>query len=92
MKMKFMQKKSKTFSMLGCSIEEFWNHLEKQFTDGMTRENYGKWHIDHIIPLSSAKNQEELERLFHYSNCQPLWAKDNYSKNNKLGWNISRSF
>lgn len=91
MKVKFIQKRNKTFDILGCSIEEFWSHLEKQFTNGMTRENYGKWHIDHIVPLSSAKTKKELETLFHYSNCQPLWAKDNCSKNNKLDWYITKS-
>jgi hypothetical protein len=68
------------------SAEEFWNHLEKQFTYGMTKENHGRngWHIDHIIPLSSAKNQQELEKLLHYTNCRPLWAKDNLIKGNKI--------
>ena len=75
-----------SIDFLGCSIENFWIHLEKQFTKGMTRKNYGKWHIDHIIPLASAKTKEELEKLYHHSNCQPLWAKDNLAKNSKLDW------
>lgn len=78
-------KSKKTEELLGCSIENFWIHLEKQFTEGMTRENHGKfgWHIDHIIPLSSAKTQQEIEKLFHYTNCQPMWAKDNHKKGNR---------
>lgn len=81
-----MSKSKRTINLLGCSAEEFWAHLEKQFTEGMTRDNHGKhgWHIDHIIPLSSAKNIQELEQLFHYTNCRPLWAKDNISKGNKI--------
>lgn len=77
-------KSQSTIKLLGCSIEKFKIHLEQQFTKGMTWKNYGKWHIDHIIPLSSAKNQQQIEKLFHYSNCQPLWAKDNLKKHNKI--------
>jgi hypothetical protein len=50
----------------------------------MSFNNYGEWHIDHIIPLCSASNDNELEKLFHYSNCQPLWAIDNIKKSNKI--------
>jgi len=81
-----LTKNQKTINLLGCSAEEFWIHLEKQFTYGMTKENHGRngWHIDHIVPLSSAKNQQELEKLLHYTNCRPLWAKDNLIKGNKI--------
>jgi hypothetical protein len=52
----------------------------------MSWENYGfyGWHIDHIIPLCSAKNEEELKRLCHYTNLQPLWSTDNLSKGSKI--------
>jgi hypothetical protein len=77
-------KKSKTYEYLGCSFEEFKAHLEKQFTKGMTWENQGQWHLDHIYPVSLAKDEEELIRLNHYTNFQPLWAKDNLKKGNKI--------
>jgi hypothetical protein len=77
-------KNKRTMEIIGCSPEEFWQHLEKQFSEGMTRENHGKWHIDHIIPLSSAKTKEESEKLSHYTNLQPLWAKDNLSKGDRI--------
>ncbi len=73
-------KKSKTINILGCSVKFLKEHLEKQFELWMNWNNYGMfnnsknygWDIDHIIPLSSAKNEEELIKLLHYSNLQPL--------------------
>lgn len=81
------KKKSKsTEKLLGCSYQEFIVYLENKFTDGMSWENYGLygWHIDHIIPLSSASDIISLEKLCHYTNLQPLWAKDNLSKGDKI--------
>ncbi len=49
----------------------------------MTLSNHGKWHLDHIIPISYAKSKEEVYILNHYTNFQPLWAIDNLSKGNK---------
>jgi hypothetical protein len=79
-----IKKTNKTFELVGCSAEFLKEHLEKQFRDGMSWDNYGTWHVDHIIPLSSAKNTEELNKLCHYSNLQPLWAQENMSKGSKL--------
>jgi hypothetical protein len=77
-------KKNKTFDIVGCSPEFLKEHLENKFTDGMSWDNRSKWHIDHIVPLSSAKNEEELYKLCHYTNLQPLWAEDNLKKSNKI--------
>jgi predicted transcriptional regulator len=57
-------------------------HIETKFTDGMNWDNYGKWHIDHIYPLSKLNLQEkqDLAKACHYTNLQPLWAKDNLVK------------
>ena len=72
---------------LGCSVEELRTYLENQFTEGMTWENYGKhgWHIDHIRPLCSfdLTVESQLNQACHYTNLQPLWAKDNLSKGGK---------
>lgn len=83
---KKINKKNKTFEILGCSIDELLTHLEKQFKNGMTWDNHGMcgWHIDHIIPLSSAKTEEEIYKLCHYTNLQPLWAEENLKKGNKV--------
>jgi len=82
----FWKKDSNNETLLGCSFEDAKKHIESQFTEGMNWNNYTKegWHIDHIIPLSSANTKEELELLCHYSNLQPLWAFDNLSKGNKI--------
>lgn len=71
---------------LGCTTLELRLHLEAKFQPGMTWDTHGNygWHIDHIIPLSSAKTIEELYKLCHYSNLQPLWAKDNLRKSAKI--------
>ncbi len=82
-KSKNYKKNNKSFNFIGCSPEELKEHLESQFIDGMTWNNRSEWHIDHIIPLSSAKTEEELHKLFHYTNLQPLWAKDNLIKGKK---------
>ena len=74
------RKTSKTAEMLGVPYEVAKDHIERQFTKGMTWENQGEWHIDHIIPLASAQTESELIKLCHYTNLQPLWAKDNKSK------------
>jgi hypothetical protein len=78
------KKNTKTENILGCTIEEFRNYIEIKFTKKMTFENYGEWHLDHIIPISSAQTEEEVIRLNHYTNFQPMWAKENISKGNKI--------
>jgi hypothetical protein len=80
LKMCDVTKTNKTFDIVGCSPQFLKEHLETQFTDGMSWDNRSEWHIDHIIPLSSAKTEDELYKLCHYTNLQPLWAKDNLSK------------
>lgn len=67
---------------LGCSLFQLQIHLEKQFSKGMTWENYGIWHIDHIKPLSlfNLLDREEFLQACNYKNLQPLWGKDNLAK------------
>jgi hypothetical protein len=79
-------KSNTTFNIIGCSPEFLKQHIEELFSNEMSWENYGLfgWHIDHIIPLSSAKNESEFYNLCHYTNLQPLWAEDNLKKSNKL--------
>ena len=75
-----------TMELLGCSVEELWNHLEKQFQPGMTKENHGLWQIDHIKPCVSfdLSKPEEQKKCFHFSNLQPLWAEENLKKGAKV--------
>jgi hypothetical protein len=72
-----------TLEVLGCSYEFFRSYIEEKFVDGMTWDNHGEWHFDHIKPISLAKTKEEALKLSHYTNFQPLWALDNRKKSNK---------
>lgn len=83
-KYKGYKKDSMTGKMLGVSWEICKASIERQFTKGMNWDNHGEWHIDHIIPLASAKTEKELIKLCHYSNLQPLWAFDNKSKSDNI--------
>ena len=73
-------KPTDTKTLLGADWVEVKSYIEGQFTGGMTWENHGEWHIDHIIPLASAKHLDEIIPLCHYTNLQPLWAIDNIKK------------
>lgn len=70
-------------TLLGCSVEDCKIYLESKFLEGMSWENHGTWHIDHIRPISSFPI-EELSKAFHYTNLQPLWAIDNLTKGAKF--------
>lgn len=82
LKTKKWQKNSKFRDYIGCDLETLKKHIESKFQPGMTWENYSLfgWHIDHIIPLSSAKTEQELYKLCHYTNLQPLWREQNLRK------------
>jgi len=73
---------SSSLELVGCSIEELQTHLKKQFQEGMSFENYGEWHIDHIKPCASfdLSKEDEQRECFNYTNLQPLWAVDNLIK------------
>jgi hypothetical protein len=75
-------KNGSCLTLLGCTIAEFKQHIESKFIDGMSWENYGDWHMDHIRPCCSfdLTNLAQQALCFHYTNMQPLWAKDNLIK------------
>ena len=81
-------KSIKTIELLGCSIQQAREHIEKQFKDGMSWDNYElyTWHIDHIYPLSKfdLTKIEEQKKAFHYTNLQPLFATDNIRKSDRI--------
>jgi hypothetical protein len=69
-----------------CTVQQFCDHLEKMFKEGMTWENYGKvWHVDHVTPLKFGGNpsMEEIIKRLHFSNTQPMFAAENLSKRNR---------
>ena len=75
-------KPARRIDILGCSDKEFVAYLEARFLPGMAWENRKEWHIDHIRPLASfdLTDPGQVFLAFHYSNCQPLWARDNLVK------------
>lgn len=74
---------TKTEEIIGCTWLELKEHIERQFVRGMSWNNRGDWHIDHIVPLASAKTEEDIVALNHYTNLRPIWAKENLSKGAK---------
>jgi len=80
-----LPKSGKTASYIGTTNYEFLKqYLELKFKPGMSWDNWGKgkgkWNIDHIVPLASASNEDELKKLLHYTNLQPLWSEENNIK------------
>jgi len=71
--------------LLGCSVDQWKKHIESKFQDGMSWDNYGEWHIDHIVPCDWFDMDSIMDRLlcFNYKNTQPLWASSNLSKSNR---------
>ena len=74
--------------LVGYGRQDLIKHIEKQFKPGMSWDNYGEWHLDHIIPQSAFNftdvNHIDFKRCWALKNLQPLWADENISKHNKL--------
>ena len=81
-------KSARTMELIGCTGQFLRGWLESKFTEGMSWENYGAWHIDHIRPLARFDLMQEAQQreAFHYTNLQPLWALDNRMKGARLDW------
>lgn len=77
-------KRKKSIDFLGCSVAEFRDYFQSKFVGGMSWERISEIHIDHVIPISTAKTEEDVIRLSHYTNLQPLWAIDNLKKGSKI--------
>ena len=80
-----VKKTTSTMKLCGCSLENLKQHLESQFVDGMSWDNKGEWHIDHIKPCAAfdLTDVEQQKECFHFTNLQPLWALDNMKKGAK---------
>lgn len=85
-------KHSSILRYFGCSVSELRQYIEQQFKEGMNWNNFGDWHIDHIIPVSyfDFKEEKDFYIAWNYRNLQPLWAKDNLEKSNKVPDNIEK--
>jgi len=83
-----LTKNNHYFEILGYTQMELVNHLEKLFNNGMTWENYGEWHVDHKLPITSFNfkdiNDEEFKKCWSLVNLQPMWGYENISKSNKI--------
>lgn len=76
---------AKAIEFLGCSIAFYLEYIGQKFTEGMSWDNYGEWHLDHILPLDqfNLEDREQFLKAAHFSNTQPLWATDNILKRNR---------
>ena len=79
-------KSDSTIKLIGCSIEELKKHLESKFEDGMSWDNYGTWHVDHIIGCANfdLSDHKQQQICFHYTNLQPMWGEHNRQKGSRL--------
>lgn len=78
-------KNKETQQILGCTFEQFMIHIERQFTKGMGWDRMGKEiHIDHILPLATAKDVQDVIALNHFTNLRPMWAVENIKKGAQL--------
>ena len=82
------KKTQRTMKLVGCTVEELKQHIEKQFKPGMSWKKRHLFHIDHIIPCASfdLTKLSQQKKCFHYTNLQPLWAIDNIKKGAKLNY------
>lgn len=80
------KKSDSTMALTGCTSEELKKHLESKFEDGMNWDNYGTWHVDHIIPCANFdfSDPKQQQICFHYTNLQPMWGEDNTKKGSRL--------
>lgn len=81
-KLKKGRKPESYSKVIGCTVKSLYAHIENQFIQGMSWDNYGEWHVDHIKPIAKFDLNElkEVEKINHYTNLQPLWAEDNMQK------------
>jgi hypothetical protein len=78
---------ARTENVLGYSIDDLKDHLERQFERGMSWDNYGEWHVDHIVPVTAfsfeTANDPEFRACWALTNLRPMWARENIQKSNK---------
>lgn len=87
--LKGIRKHRREFEKLGYTLEELKQHLERQFQPGMTWENYGEWHVDHVVPVTKCQKIVSLDdpavkEVWGLPNLQPLWAEQNSVKSNRM--------
>ena len=78
------RRSSRSAQIIGCDWAFLRSYIEARFLPGMTWANHGEWHLDHVVPLASARTKRDVIRLSHYTNLRPLWAKDNLAKGDSM--------
>jgi hypothetical protein len=75
---------------VGCSVAHVHGHLENQFENGMSWDNYGEWHIDHMMPCAyfDHNDEEQVMQCWHWTNLKPEWGTDNIAWGDKIKWNM----
>jgi DNA-binding MltR family transcriptional regulator len=83
-----VEKNKHYFDILQYTPEQLITHLENKFTDKMTWDNYGEWHVDHKLPIThfniSEMGDSEFMKCWSLDNLQPMWGDENIKKSNKL--------
>lgn len=84
--LKGVQKSARTCEIIGCSPEELKSHLEGTFSEGMSWENYGEWHIDHVLPCAAfdQSNEIEMKACWNFKNLRALWGSENLIKSDSF--------
>ena len=88
------KKTKRTMKLVGCTVEQLKQYIERQFKPGMSWDQRSLFHIDHIIPCASfdLTKLSQQKKCFHYTNLQPLWAIDNIKKGAKLDYEKENTY
>ena len=88
-------KEKKLYELVGCNLNSLKKHMEDQFSKNMSWDNYGKWHVDHIVPVAYFIKNFDFSKVetqqisFNFLNLQPMWGHENTSKGAKISKQVA---